>query len=360
MLLQLSAASPTGAANGDCGQPTSSGSKPTASDALTVLKAAVGQTTCALHICDVDNNSKITAPDALRVLRIAVGQNLTLNCPAPASTVDLACGVEAGTITLKTGFGEEVLDLSADLTLRCDDPAEGGGNCQCIVNNIDPIHLTSFGVVCATPTDRCSSGSLDCDGGSPKESQFVSDHDAGSCTGNANCATTCDSYCSNIGKTRMSSNCEGFCVGGANAGGACNALADCPGSHCFGIPLSHGNICSCHCAGNAGSAAAPGHFQCQVGLYLTFEFEAPCDGTDQLFIVADQCLTLTSESLDATIKNANAQSAEINVDALSGASQTCPNLASDGTAGLSMVGVIPMTDTPSYGDIIATLNLPCE
>lgn len=52
------------------------------SDALYVLKAAVGSVSCALCTCDVDNSTKVTATDALRVLKKAVGQAVTLNCPA--------------------------------------------------------------------------------------------------------------------------------------------------------------------------------------------------------------------------------------------------------------------------------------
>ncbi len=52
-----------------------------ASDALFVLKAAVGTLSCQLCTCDVDNSTKITATDALRVLKKAVGQDITLTCP---------------------------------------------------------------------------------------------------------------------------------------------------------------------------------------------------------------------------------------------------------------------------------------
>ncbi|HEY2772777.1 MAG TPA: endonuclease/exonuclease/phosphatase family protein [Candidatus Binatia bacterium] len=52
-----------------------------ASDALFVLKTAVGTLVCPLCTCDVDNSGKITASDALRVLKAAVGQNVPLTCP---------------------------------------------------------------------------------------------------------------------------------------------------------------------------------------------------------------------------------------------------------------------------------------
>lgn len=71
---------------GDCGQPASNGAAPKASDALTVLKVAVGQLTCEPCVCDLSGNGTITAPDALATLKLAVGQVVARNCPvcAPA------------------------------------------------------------------------------------------------------------------------------------------------------------------------------------------------------------------------------------------------------------------------------------
>jgi len=69
------------AAKGDCGQPSSSGSGPKASDALFTLKTAVGSETCEICVCDVTDDDKVTAADALRILKNAVGQDIPLNCP---------------------------------------------------------------------------------------------------------------------------------------------------------------------------------------------------------------------------------------------------------------------------------------
>ena len=65
-----------------CGQPVSSGAKPTASDALRVLKAAVGVASCSSCVCDANGNGNVTAADALVVLRAAVGLPVVLACPA--------------------------------------------------------------------------------------------------------------------------------------------------------------------------------------------------------------------------------------------------------------------------------------
>jgi hypothetical protein len=66
----------------DCGDIDDSG-RLTASDALFILRAAVGTVDCASCLCDVDQTGGgPKAGDALRVLRIAVGQPLELGCPA--------------------------------------------------------------------------------------------------------------------------------------------------------------------------------------------------------------------------------------------------------------------------------------
>jgi len=68
-----------------CGRPltrgTAAGGLPAASDALFVLRSAVGQMTCALCDCDVNSSSSITSSDALLVLQAAVGQGVVLTCP---------------------------------------------------------------------------------------------------------------------------------------------------------------------------------------------------------------------------------------------------------------------------------------
>jgi hypothetical protein len=53
----------------------------TATDALFVLRAAVGSETCALCVCDVNGSASITASDALLALNFAVGQPIELMCP---------------------------------------------------------------------------------------------------------------------------------------------------------------------------------------------------------------------------------------------------------------------------------------
>jgi len=64
----------------DCGQPASTGSTPTATDALYTLRAAIGTAPCDITVCDVDSTCIITATDALALLRVATGQPYDLVC----------------------------------------------------------------------------------------------------------------------------------------------------------------------------------------------------------------------------------------------------------------------------------------
>ncbi len=64
-----------------CAQPVTDGHAPMVSDALAVLRAAVGQALCTRCICDVDASGGVQATDALLTLRRAVGQPVDLSCP---------------------------------------------------------------------------------------------------------------------------------------------------------------------------------------------------------------------------------------------------------------------------------------
>ncbi len=80
LLPALSAPSVTLGAQGDCGQPVSAGTTPTATDALVVLRVAVHLSSCDLCVCDTDNSGAVTATDALAVLQRSVGAAVTLTC----------------------------------------------------------------------------------------------------------------------------------------------------------------------------------------------------------------------------------------------------------------------------------------
>jgi len=80
------------AANGDCGQPQSIGSGPKTTDALAALRKAVGSpSACDAKpcICDVNGDGFVTTSDALRILRAAVGQAVELTCDCEEQCVTL-------------------------------------------------------------------------------------------------------------------------------------------------------------------------------------------------------------------------------------------------------------------------------
>ena len=64
-----------------CGFPVSNGAKPAASDALFVLKAAVGSAECDLCVCDINGSGGVAAGDALTTLKAAVGIQVSYDCP---------------------------------------------------------------------------------------------------------------------------------------------------------------------------------------------------------------------------------------------------------------------------------------
>jgi len=66
-----------------CGDPVEGDETISTSDALFVLRVAIGShVSCAECTCDVDDSGEITAADALRVLKKAVGEEMELVCPA--------------------------------------------------------------------------------------------------------------------------------------------------------------------------------------------------------------------------------------------------------------------------------------
>ncbi|HYC54496.1 MAG TPA: hypothetical protein VEL28_06140, partial [Candidatus Binatia bacterium] len=64
-----------------CGAPVTGASPPLASDALAILRGAVGARVCPPCACDTDASGAIVTQDALRALRKAVGADIDLTCP---------------------------------------------------------------------------------------------------------------------------------------------------------------------------------------------------------------------------------------------------------------------------------------
>ena len=69
-----------------CAAPLTFRARPSATDALFVLRVAVRIDDCEPCLCDVNGNGNIAASDALAVLSMAVGEDIELACPAGTST----------------------------------------------------------------------------------------------------------------------------------------------------------------------------------------------------------------------------------------------------------------------------------
>ncbi|HEY2774453.1 MAG TPA: hypothetical protein VGK20_10450 [Candidatus Binatia bacterium] len=122
MLASLCAPAIASADHGSCGQPQSFGKHPSSSDALVVLRDAVGSGTCGDEQgdceCDVDDSGKVTPSDSLTVLRTAVGFPATLHCGDQCS----------GTTTTGPGETTTTLQGGATTTTEGDQGDDGQGD----------------------------------------------------------------------------------------------------------------------------------------------------------------------------------------------------------------------------------------
>src|SRR5512147_739495 len=80
LALWLAVVAVPGRALAACGDFNGDGSV-SATDALGVLRSAVGLVSCDDEDCDIDGNGSISATDALSTLKAAVGQDVALACP---------------------------------------------------------------------------------------------------------------------------------------------------------------------------------------------------------------------------------------------------------------------------------------
>ena len=111
------------AALGDCGQPVTNGTTPTAADCLFILKAAVGTETCEPScVCDTNNLAAITAADALLCLKKAVGQDILLTCPTPCGVVTTSTSTTSSSTSSSTSTVTVVTSTTVLLTSEAAEP----------------------------------------------------------------------------------------------------------------------------------------------------------------------------------------------------------------------------------------------
>lgn len=103
------------AAQGDCGQPLSSGTTPNTSDCSFILRTAVGSRNCAMCTCDLNSSASFSTIDALICLKKAVGQNVVLDCP-PCGTVT--------TTTKPSTTSTSTTSTTTTVPINCDSNAD--------------------------------------------------------------------------------------------------------------------------------------------------------------------------------------------------------------------------------------------
>lgn len=201
--------------------------------------------------------------------------------------------------------------LRGSIQVTCgEEDGSGKAECTCNINNIDPITINGIGTVCINPRDTpCDPRPIECNGGSPLGVDLVSNGNIGSCTGNDDCSTKCDTFCGGIGSVQPASGsgCIGFCTLGTMK--ACSTDADClPDDGACNGPdnSSHNGTCQCQCLNYAaGAAARPGEMQCNLGSTLkVVATGSPCTAPPMID-VGSSCIPITTQQATTVIDNAN-------------------------------------------------------
>ena len=301
-----------------------------------VTNASCGAVDLGTHACVLSPDSRMDVDtQALPLLLIQSG------------TVEIACGTTT---------------------------ADGSAPCDCsLVSFASPgfeaTIIPAIGDVCLLPAAGCPSGSVDCDGGAPRDVSLRADHDVGACTGHADCAATCDAHCAGLGAghARAAHGCEGFCQGGANAAAACLQESDCPGGDCVGAsPSNHTGTCNCVCtATGLGPPAGPGQLACHLGYQVAVELppDGLCGGP-VVYTLPPQCMPLTSTTASGLLTDTN-RTAGKNMppfgppSLIVGNGLGCEDLIAGNISGLELVGHLVWFDT-TWGDFFSANTFVCQ
>jgi hypothetical protein len=270
-------------------------------------------------------------------------------------------------------------DISGAVNLTCDPGQDVNGkrDCACELVTLDPFILSGVGTICVTPaTGACPSGEVDCDGGNALDVDLIAEHQAGACTSNANCASTCGTYCAGIGKAVYSSGCELQCQGGTRAdmpclcdtagaatcSGGMAGVNDCPGGSCEGKDNDLGTTqCHCTCVDESfGTAAPAGAMNCRVGVTIVVEAgeDGICDG-NVIVRLPPQCAPFTSQNATGIILNDNEGPGGLGPFSETGTAGSCTQLDSGDVSGYELVSVLGFYDS-TIGDLISRLQIDCQ
>jgi hypothetical protein len=285
-------------------------------------------------------------------------------------TCNLIPGMDASRISLNVAALPVPLafSLNGSVSLSCGAVGDGGiASCTCDVQTIAPVVIPNIGVVCIAKSEKpCDAAEIACNGGPPLGIDLTSNATTGSCTGNADCVTSCDTYCNSIGAVTSSGACTGFCSAGTMQ--ACSLDADClPDNGACNGPDPVGDkadICQCTCVdAAAGGNSRPGEFQCNLGSDLNVENAAPCDGTDIKIAVGSTCVAMTTGTASSIVNNTNfTEGATLPASGpleAQGSPTSCDNLKADNLTGLKVRGVVNFFGS-ALGDIVTGLYADCS
>ena len=247
--------------------------------------------------------------------------------------------------------------------------ADGTAPCECNLMQFSPVVIPSIGDVCVNPATGCAPGKIDCDGGSALDVSLDANHNIGTCTTNAQCATACDAHCASLGAgvTRQSYGCEGYCLGGTNTGAECGRDSECPGGSCTGgEPVTHFDTCNCVCAGTGGgSAGGAGSMACNLGTQINVELPSNgrCGDTATIQL-PPVCGNVTTRASSGLVRNSNNTPgatipASMPPSVLQGASVSCDAFKGGSVAGLKLVGQLGFFDS-TLGDIRSGNTFVCQ
>ena len=295
-------------------------------------------------------------------------------CPEPPQVCgDHKCTFN-GSLALNLVFGPlGPFPLVGALDLLCPGVVDGDGKCACDseFQAVNPVVIPVIGTVCVlpAPAGTCSSGDIDCDGGNGHDIDLEQDHNIGTCTSNAGCATQCTNTCTALGKVVVDSSCEGFCM---LSGAACTNDSDCPpGDACSGDePVGHANVCRCTCLKVSGAGGA-GDGHVFVGFALNVNVGVGDNGPDGIPCTADDtpsitlppaCAAFTTTTTTGTLFNANNNvpfPGTIGPIVGTGAPFVCTNLITSNTTGTTLEASLSFYDT-ALGDLEAALSATCQ
>lgn len=266
-------------------------------------------------------------------------------------------------------------DTNGAVDLLCDPSLEdvnGKRPCQCTLRQFDPVLIPGTGYACIDPSPGCPDGEVDCDGGNALNVDKEANAQLGLCTSNADCASTCGTYCSGIGKSVYVSGCESFCQGGVNldlpcecdtlGGLTCNPISttDCPGSSCEGKDNEVDQDCHCTCIDAAvAPASGPGQLACNLGVAIRVESSLPCDNVGVVVRLPAQCAPFTSGTATLVLNNLNESGSSFGPFSETGTDETCANFDTSVTTGYELVSILAFYDS-TIGDLISRLTVDCQ